>query len=62
MRGGRRTDAQDDSIKRLEKRYGRIRVDGFDNIGRLRVCLTGDEPERRRLRWITASGVVERGA
>ena len=54
------TDAQEDALARLRKRHGSVELEGFDLIGRLLVLLPGAEPERRRRRAISKTGVVER--
>ena len=59
--GAQGTDAQADAIKRLTKRHGELSISHFDSLGRLVVYLPGDEEPRRRRRFITRSGVVERG-
>lgn len=56
------TDAQENALARLKKRHGHgIQVDGYDAQHRVVVVLPGDEPLRRRRRFITQSGIVERG-
>lgn len=57
------TDAQDDALKRLRKRYrgtGTIETLGYDDLNRMKILLPGEDEYRRRLRAITESGVVER--
>lgn len=56
------TDAQHDALKRLQKRHRGLEKRGIDTIGRQVVLLPGEEPERRRLRAITKTGIVERVA
>lgn len=56
------TDAQYDALKRLQRKHRGVEKRGIDAIGRQVVLLPGEEPERRRLRAITKSGIVERVA
>lgn len=56
------TDAQYDAFNRLKKRNPGLEKRGIDRIGRQIVLLPGEEPERRRLRAITKTGIVERVA
>lgn len=65
MKTAELTDAQDDALKRLRKKHREapgVLTDGFDGLGRLCVMLPGEESPRRRRRYITPSGIVERGA
>lgn len=59
---GELTDAQEDAIRRLEKKLGPVQRSNFDQQGRFIVYLPGTESPRRRRRFITPSGVVERGS
>lgn len=56
------TDAQHDALKRLKRKHPGFEKRGLDELGRQVVVLPGDEPERRRLRAITKTGIVERVA
>lgn len=58
------TDAQQDALARLRKKNREapgVLISHFDPLGRMVVMLPGDEPPRRRRRFITKSGIVERG-
>lgn len=56
------TDAQQDRLTKLKKQNPGLERRGIDRIGRQVVLLPGEEPERRRLRAITKTGIVERVA
>ena len=55
------TDAQHDALKRLQRKHGRVETaPGLAQDGRWKVVLPGAEPIRRRIRYITRTGIVER--
>ena len=60
---GELTYAQEDALARLKKKHREapgVLVHGKDELDRLEVMLPGTESARRRRRFITPTGIVER--